>query len=201
VKNEPLVIVAALLAASTLGCPQTRSSQAQSPPRSPEAAAPPVAAAVAPLVGEAVSGCAAGAAVTKAVITLSKGGSRKCRVDLSPGLVCVAPGGIIRWKIENECDRLAGSKADPAFKLTRPRLRYFRPDGEKLPGAAPDRGVEPPSILVACDLNLTELPAGRTFLYCTIRDDAHEGIYKYGIDGPEVDPLDPDVEVRRGNGG
>lgn len=198
-KREPLA-VAAFLAASTLGCPDAPSSRAQSPPRSPEAAVPSVAAAVAPLRGEAVSGCAAGAAVTKAVVTVSKGKSRRCRADVSPALVCAAPGGIIRWTIDNDCDRLVGPKEDPAFRLTRPRLRYFRPAEEKLVAAAPDRDAEMPSILTACDTLLTELPPGRTYVYCTVRDDAHEGIYKYGVEGREVDPLDPDVEVRRGNG-
>jgi hypothetical protein len=199
-KREPVVVVV-FLAASILGCPQTPSSRAQSPARSPEAAALSAAASVAPVLGEAVSGCAAGAAVTKVVVTLSKGESRKCRADVSPALVCVAPGGIIRWKIENECDRLAGTKDDPAFKLTRPRLRYFRPAENKVLAAPPGGGAELPSILAACDTHLTELSTGRSFLYCTVRDDAHEGIYKYGVEGREVDPLDPDVEVRRGNGG
>jgi hypothetical protein len=34
-------------------------------------------------------------------------------------------------------------------------------------------------------------------IWCDIGADAFEGFYKYGLRG-QIDPLDPDVEVRRG---
>lgn len=198
-------VVAAFLAASTLGCPSPQSSQAQSPAPASVAASRPTSFAVpltaVPLTGDAVSGCAAGAPAVKVVVTLTRGADGKCRPDVSPALVCVAPGGIIRWKVDNDCDRQMGSHESPAFKVTRPKLRDFSTARASKPSAAPSAAAAPPSILTGCDTHLAVLEPGLAYLYCTVRDDAHEGIYKYGVEGANIDPLDPDVEVRRGNGG
>ncbi len=197
-------VVSVLLVASTLGCPSPRSSQAQSPapgaPESPRQALIAVPLAVAPLTGDAVSGCAAGAAVAKVFITLKKGAAGRCVADLSPALVCMAPGGIIRWRVENDCAELRGTRDHPALRLTKPRLRYFPGPEDKL-SPKQEAAAESPSIFAACEPQANALNIGRAYFYCTVRDTAHEGIYKYAVEGKEIDPLDPEVEVRRGNGG
>ena len=192
-------VVAASLSVLTLGCPPQQQSQTQTPALGPAETAGPVSLATAPLRGDAVSGCVAGAAVVKVVITLRRGGTRGCQADLSPALVCVAPGGVIRWRVDNACERLAGSKTAPALKFTRPALRDFAAARDEM--AVPPKpavSVEPPSILTACDTQIDELALGQAYLYCTVHDRAPEGIYKYAVEGEKIDPLDPDVEVRPG---
>ncbi len=190
-KRKPLAL--SVIVGLFLAC--QGASQTQPPPPSPEAVtkAEPATLRFSPR-GEALSGCIHGAPVGKIVVHLARGNDGRCRADVSPALVCVAPGGIIRWRIDNGCERLVGTKDNPALALTKPRKRSFYLDSPEVP--KPPIGTDPVSILTACEPLLAQVEAGRSFLYCTVRDDAPEGIYKYGLEG-QIDPLDPDIEVRR----
>jgi hypothetical protein len=100
--------------------------------------------------------------------------------------VCVVQGGVVRWRIHNACRDLK-TKARPAFEVANVRI--------KSTGEAPKWAFE------GCSLRLDDLPQARTpkgqVLLCGVPEDADVGIYKYDIQGEEVETLDPDIEVRR----
>ena len=149
--------------------------------------------------GDAVSGCPEGSSLVKAVITLSAGGVRGCRAEVSPAHVCVFQGGVILWKVSNSCDALPGTRALPALRVTRPKLPAAAVDARKAAPGGTRVAADASSILAYCEPQVDAVATGDTYLFCGISDAAAEGTYKYGLEGEGIDPLDPDIEVRRGN--
>jgi len=109
------------------------------------------------------------------------------------------PGGVIRWKIDNDCGLLVGSVAEPALEITAPTFKApldgLRESQQSQPSKAP------PPKLASCGLKALTVDerskAGNVLLFCEVDKNARYGFYKYGLKG-QIDPLDPDVEVRGG---
>jgi hypothetical protein len=116
-------------------------------------------------------------------------GSSLCKAVAAPPKVCVQPDGVIEWQIKNTCKDLQ-TKAKPAFEIALagdygwafegcvPRLEHV--------GKQPEGGPR---------------PRGNRLL-CGIPEDAPESVdpenlYKYSVQGAEIDTLDPDIEIHR----
>lgn len=100
--------------------------------------------------------------------------------------VCVVQGGVVRWRIHNACRDLK-STTQPAFEVANVRI--------KKTAEAPKWAFE------GCSLRLDDVPLERTpkgqVLLCGVPVDADPEVYKYDIQGAEIERLDPDIEVRR----
>ena len=133
--------------------------------------------------GDEGPGCPDGASLVKVQITLAPGGERGCEVaELKPEKVCVLQGGAIRWKVDNRCD-LPATPDDPPLKITGPEVEW---------------------LTTACDASFRTLERGMARgnqLFCNVPDGAEEGSYKYAVEGPGVDRLDPRIVVRGPGGG
>ena len=139
-----------------------------------------------PLRGDVLSGCQAGAPLVKAQVLLRSAG-KTCKARVRPASVCVAPGGVVRFLIHNQCKDLVGT---PALRITQPVLET------KLDGKPFGRKDARP-LLGHCTLEFDQFQGGkRQVVLCDVAEGADEGFYKYEIQGKEIEPLDPDIEVR-----
>jgi hypothetical protein len=153
------------------------------------------------LAGDIVSGCEdlpgrdqpAGSPLVKALITLDKGNSDKCRASVEPREgVCVVQGGVIRWKVDNRCGPLEGSRDDPAIAVTELVLETTAKDGTT---------TETPAtwLFDACEAQIPTLeegaPAKKNMLLCDVPTTTDVGKYKYKLGG-KFEALDPPIRVR-----
>jgi hypothetical protein len=140
------------------------------------------------LASDTVSGCVCGAALVKVLIDL-KPEKDRCVAEVTPASVCVAAGGVVRFRVQNGCAAL-GDSDRPALEITKPVFK--RP----LTTRAAPTGL--PELFQNCVLRVQRIDrAASHVVLCDIAADAYEGFYKYGLTG-QVVPLDPDVEVRPG---
>jgi hypothetical protein len=147
------------------------------------------------VTSDIVSGCVEGSPLVKAVITLTRV-DEKCHADVTPASVCVVPGGVIRWKIDNDCGLLVGSVAEPALEITAPTFKAPL-DGLR-ESQQSQASKAPPPKLASCGLRAPTVDdRSKILLFCEVDRNARYGFYKYGLKG-QIDPLDPDVEVRGG---
>lgn len=188
-------LVAVLVALAAVSCsPAARGDGQSAVPAKDQAPAsvPAAAAAYLDLKSDVVSGCVAGAPLVKILINLRPTDKRGCRAEVTPASVCVAPGGVVRFKIDNECDGLEGEKDTPALEIAQPKFKMGLSPQQK-----PAR--ELPAVLVNCGLKFARVdrrsPGHDLVLFCDVPHDAFFGFYKYGLSG-KIEPLDPDVEVR-----
>jgi hypothetical protein len=180
-------MVAALVAFPVLACGPTARGDGQAPPA--ERGSEAVAAASLGLKSDVFSGCVEGAPLVKILIRLRPSQTTKgCTSEVTPASVCVARGGVVRFKIENGC-------------RDRPPIEITQPTWKKLPGLleAPvgkaDARLEAWKVFANCELKLA---SGVELLRCDVGSLAFDGFYKYSVKGERVDELDPDVEVRGG---
>lgn len=138
------------------------------------------------LASDTVSGCVRGAPLVKVLIDLRKQ-ERRCVPVVLPGSVCVAPGGVVRFKLQSEC-KLVGKE----IEITAPRWDRPLHDGQ------PVRPEKPP-ILGNCSRRFPR-PGAETgnVIHCDVPADAVPGFYIYEITG--VEGADPDIEIRPGDG-
>jgi hypothetical protein len=193
VRRETLV--AASVAAAWIACSDA------SPQSAPPASDPGAGAALGepvllpPTASDIVSGCVNGAPLVKAVIGLTRVDG-KCHAEVTPGSVCVTRGGVVRWKIDNDCGELSGTSDDPALEITVPTFKVplNGPDAasrEKLRSGTGSR-------LDSCGIKIATVPARPIPpVFCEVGLDADYGFYKYGLRG-RIESVDPDVEVRPG---
>jgi hypothetical protein len=139
------------------------------------------------LNGDAVSGCDVKyGTFVKVEITLNRVDAR-CRATVLPDKVCVIPGGAIRFKVVNECGDLIRPD-QPALKITQPVPKR----------EANEKPEKKPWTLRSCSGQFDSLSGKddlKNVLFCEVPDGVAPGLYKYGLTG-QIDPLDPDVEVR-----
>lgn len=149
------------------------------------------------VTSDIVSGCVDGAPLVKIVIKLTVGDDKKCHADVTPASVCVVPGGVIRWRIDNDCGPLIGSDVGPALEITSPT---FKAHLGGLSGKGNSQASKVPPKLASCALKAPKIEdrsrPGNVLLFCEVDRNAEEGFYKYGLKG-QIEPLDPDIEVRR----
>jgi hypothetical protein len=135
---------------------------------------------------DTVSGCAHGAALVKILIDLKPSADR-CAPEVTPASVCVAPAGVVRFRVHNGCGEL-GKPDRPAVEITQPEFK------RALFGAEPWTGG---GLFQSCSLKIPQMAAGANqVILCEIAADAPDAFYKYGVKG-DIEPIDPDVEVRR----
>jgi hypothetical protein len=199
VRREFLVGVLMMVALAACSDAAPGGGQAAAPARdAPSAEAPGDHYPAPNVASDIVSGCVDGSPLVKVLITLTVV-DKKCHADLTPASVCVVPGGVIRWKVDNDCGPLVGSDAAPALEITAPTFKAAQ---------AGSRGNEqgeaskaPPPKLASCGLKAARVEErskpGNLLLFCEVDRKAPYGFYKYGLKG-QFDPLDPDVEVRGG---
>jgi hypothetical protein len=136
------------------------------------------------LTSDLVSGCVSGAPLVKVLVELNQVGT-KCVPEVTPASVCVAAGGVLRFKVQNDCDspRSLVTITKPFFKRTLTGKRESR---------------DKPDLFRSCSLEVPAIKKGDSHvLLCDVFGDAYEGFYKYGLRGEGFE-LDPDVEVRPG---
>jgi hypothetical protein len=130
--------------------------------------------------------------LAQVVVTLTPGaagsGQDTCRAQAMPPEVCVVQGGIVRWRINNVCKKLETRPGGPpAFEIAR--------IVDKKTGEPALWGSE------ACRLQLDAVEEGMppkgNIVLCAVPEDAEVAVYKYDVQGAEIEPLDPDIEVRR----
>ena len=133
------------------------------------------------------SGCLHGAKLVKVLIDL-KASEDHCVAEVTPASVCVAPGGAVRFKVLNSsCTQRESGR--PAVEIGQPKFK--RPLGNE-----PVQPVIPP-LFQNCVPKVDRIgKGGSQVVLCDVAANAVEGFYKYGLTG-QIDPLDPDVEVRR----
>lgn len=145
---------------------------------------------------DTVSGCLAGAKRVKVLIELeSKDG--RCLPEVTPASVCVAPAGVVWFKIQNgrmEKSRIQNGcefpsdQAGPAVEIGQPSFKR-RLDGPK------DGAMGSKELFLNCPLRIDRLENGASRSFkCDVPTDAIPGFYKYGLTG-QIVTLDPDVEV------
>jgi len=183
-------LIAALVAFSAFACSPAARGDGQTPVAAQQQSSESVAAASLGLKSDIFSGCVEGSPLVKILIQLRPTHAPKgCSAQVTPASVCVAPGGVVRFKIDNTCE------GRPAFEITQPRKKNL--DGsrealdDKLDALSPDRNV-----FANCSL---EVPGpGAEPLRCDVGRSVSDGFYKYSLQGEKIEPLDPDVEVRPG---
>ena len=140
------------------------------------------------LASDTVSGCVSGAALVKVLVDLKLEKDR-CVPEVTPASVCVAAGGVVRFKVQNGCSALG----DPS----RPALEISQPVFKRRLTAARDETKQSP-LFQNCVLRVPKIDRGSNqVLLCDVDPEAYEGFYKYGLTG-QIEALDPDVEVRPG---
>ncbi len=182
------VFVTVLLASAVLSGPVGFSEDRQAP----EKTWPPAHrhSRAAPAVPDVVSGCASGAPLAKVLIDLRLQGDR-CEAEVTPASVCVAPGAVVRFKIENGCASL-GDEARPLLEIGQPRPK---PHLARRAGSAPES--KGPEVFQNCPLRVRHLDKAESLvMHCDIPEGAIEGFYKYSLTG-QIVTLDPDVEVHQ----
>jgi len=116
----------------------------------------------------------------KVTITFQMQGS-ECIVVQPVADACVEPGKMVHWTLAN---------TDCAFQAGRDAVVISQP----VP-----KGGQKAFKYADCTPNQPAWPAGKSIpLNCKVPTDADEGRYKYSLSG-QIRPLDPDIEVRRGN--
>lgn len=181
------VMVAALVAFPVLACSPTAQGDGQAP--AAERGSGAVAAASQGLKSDVFSGCVEGAPLVKVLIRLRPSKTAKgCSAEVTPASVCVAPGGVVRFKVDNEC------KGRPPIEITQPTLKKLPGMLEAQAGKADPR-LEAWKVLANCELKLA---SGAEILRCDVGSLVFDGFYKYSVKSERVDELDPDVEVRGG---
>lgn len=147
-----------------------------------------------------VSGCLEGSPLVKVVIKLTTV-DKKCRAEVTPASVCVQRGGVIRWRIDNDCGRMVGTDVAPALEITVPILKVHIEDPSEKAKTEAASGLFSKPKLESCALKAPTVEhrskPGNVLLFCEVDPNAEYGFYKYGLKG-QIDPLDPDVEVRGG---
>jgi hypothetical protein len=133
------------------------------------------------------SGCRCGARLVKVLIQVKGDDHGSCRFEVTPTSVCVARGGSVQFKVDNTCGVL---KAGPAIEISQPRWKRL------------DAGARAPKdgILTGCSLRLAPSDKPHGIATCHVNSDAGEGFYKYDIRGEGIETLDPDIEIRGGEG-
>jgi hypothetical protein len=180
-------MVAALVAFPVLACGPTARGDGQAPPA--EGGTEAVAASSAGLKSDTFSGCVEGAPLVKVLIHLRASQTPKgCSADVTPSSVCVARGGVVRFRIQNECKERA------PIEITQP-IQKKLPGSLEAPVDKANARLGAWNVFANCEL---KLPTGAEFLYCDVGSLVGYGFYKYSIKGEKVDELDPDVEVRGG---
>lgn len=155
----------------------------------PGAACPPGQVCMLP-ADQDVDGCTNpewGAALVKAKIKLKKDNQTdRCVATVTPEHVCVMPGGAIRWQVKNHCD--IPDNPEGVLKIT--GITWLECD-PKLTALemTPD---------VPADPEKPEPLSPKNQLFCGVPDDQDGREYKYAVEGPEFEGVDPWVEVRRG---
>ena len=140
------------------------------------------------LASDIVSGCVSGAALVKVLIDLKLENNR-CVPEVTPASVCVAAGGVVRFKVQNGCAAL-GDPDRPAVEITKPVF--------KRPLTTQVEPTDLPELFQNCVLRVQRIDrAASHVVLCDVAEEAYEGFYKYGLTG-QIVPLDPDVEVRPG---
>jgi hypothetical protein len=189
-----VVIVVAALAACSDAAPGGGQAPAAAK-EAPSAAGPGNAYPAPSVTADIVSGCVDGSPLVKALISLTVV-DQKCHADVTPASVCVVPGGVILWKVDNGCGPLVGSDDAPALEITAPTFKA--PLGGLRESAKGQTAKAHPK-LESCGLKATRVDdrsrSGSLMLFCEVDKGADYGFYKYGLRG-KIDPLDPDVEVR-----
>jgi hypothetical protein len=148
------------------------------------------------VASDIVSGCVEGAPVVKVLIRLTLV-DKMCHAELTPGSVCVMPGAIIRWKIDNDCQRLEGKDGTPALEITAPIFKVHLDGRRERPKS--ETSTDAKKKLDSCRLNAAMIDKGSKIqLFCEVDQNAPYGFYKYGLKGDQIETLDPDVEVRGG---
>jgi hypothetical protein len=186
------LLVAALVSVALTACndatPQSSRSTAGGGSADAASRVPPPSALAA---SDLISGCDYGALVVKLVIKLTTV-NKTCHADVTPASVCVSPGGIVRWKIDNGCGALKGSDSAAALEITAPTFKapLTLDDPAKAPATNKVRKLD------SCAQKIAQLPANQVPpVFCEVDANADNGFYKYSLRGM-IDPLDPDVEVR-----
>jgi hypothetical protein len=186
VRRDVFAILLALVAIVVAGVALWRADKGAAPPK------PGVLAAHCPgpdLASDTVSGCVCGAALVKVLVDLREKDGH-CVPEVTPASVCVAPGGAVRFRIQNGCKSVDPGRA--VVEISQPR---FKPPLAAKP-LVPDKK---PEIFQGCSLQFQRFnEKGKDVLLCGVPEDAVEGFYKYDIGGTGIETLDPDVEVRPG---
>jgi len=137
---------------------------------------------------DTVSGCVTGAALVKVLVDLKLDKGR-CVAEVTPASVCVAAGGVVRFKVQNGCAALAEPDR-PALEISQPVFK------RRLPGPRGETKGSP--VFQNCVLRMPKIDRGANqVVLCDVDPQAYEGFYKYSLTG-QIEPLDPDVEVRPG---
>ena len=186
-RHERFAIVLLLsMAAVLVGATGCNGDKTAPPPD--KAVAIPVGTHVPDLASDIVSGCVSGAALVKVLVDLRPEGDR-CVAEVTPASVCVAAGGVVRFKVENGCAAL-GDPGRPALEITQPVFKRRLTTREEQ--------TRRPQLFQSCSLRVQRIDKGASqVVLCDVAADAYEGFYKYGLTG-QIVPLDPDVEVRPG---
>ncbi len=139
------------------------------------------------LATDTMSGCVAGAPLVKVLISIDP--KDKCVPEVTPGSVCVAPGGVVRFRIQNNCE------PKTPFEITQPEFRRpLKPADERIPTASSMPGAQSQrSIFENCTLRVPAVASH--FIHCDVPEDAPPGFYRYKLRGGVT--LDPDVEVHQ----
>jgi hypothetical protein len=136
------------------------------------------------LASDTVSGCLRGAALAKVLIALRLEGDR-CVPEVTPASVCVAPGGVVRFKIENGC---------PLRDPSRPPVEIGPTEFKRRLDGTTDK-ITPPDVF-NCSYGISqpkEAMSRHHVIHCDVDERATPGFYKYGLKG--IVSLDPDVEI------
>jgi hypothetical protein len=152
------------------------------------------------LIGDTLSGGPDGSAFVKMSVILAKT-MTGCRVlSVLPDRVYVFPGSAIRWKITNDCD--PGKRH---LEFTPPTPPPAGASGRAVTAAPSTPTQEQPSVRekwffanCTAEIDLGPQADPKNVLLCEVPEKAVQpGLYKYGLKG-DIDPFDPDIEVRRG---
>jgi hypothetical protein len=140
---------------------------------------------------DVVPGCdVGGSPFVKVKITLDKSG-KTCKATVAPATVCVFRGGAVRFKVDNRCAELI-RVGETALTITQP-TPHAR--------AAKEAAMESPKpwnfkICAEKFESLVDGDSDKNTMTCDVPDTVAVGTYKYGLGG-QVEPLDPDIEVRK----
>ena len=187
-RHEMPAIVLLSMAAVLVGTTGCNADRTPAPPAPTGEAATSAGTGVPVLATDTVSGCVTGAALVKVLVDL-KPEKNRCVPEVTPASVCVAAGGVVRFKVQNGCSAL-GDPARAAVEITQPVLKR---------GLTTARGETKASPLFQnCVLRVPRIDKGANLVVlCDVDPEAYEGFYKYGLTG-QIEPLDPDVEVHPG---
>ena len=182
-------LVAALVAFPAFACSPAARGDGQTPVPAQQQGSESVASPSLGLKSNIFSGCVEGAPLVKILIQLRPTRTPKgCSPEVTPASVCVAPGGVVRFRIENEC------RERPPIEITQPTRKKL-PGMLEAPAGKDDSRLEAWKVLANCELKLA---SGAEILRCDVGSLVFDGFYKYSVKGERVDELDPDVEVRGG---